>query len=77
MCTYRVFFLFRRGEDLNDLGMYSIHTGSKPVCRLFVTDLANDPRVSVEAAMCTSCHTLLLLTVPAKLWGKDLTKHGA
>ncbi len=42
------------------------------LCRLFVTNLANGPHVSVEAAMCTSRHTLLLLTVPAKLWGKNL-----
>ncbi len=42
---------------------------------IYVSNLANDLHASLEAAMHASHHTLSLLIVPAKLWGKNLTTH--
>ena len=54
--------------------MSGIGTTGHALRRLFVTTLANDPRVSVEAAMRASRHTSVADTVPTKFWAQNLTK---
>ena len=49
----------------------SLGITSHALRRVFVTTLANDPLVSVQAAMRVAVILLLRLTVPIKLWGKS------